>query len=506
MSARAGGRDARQKLRSDRSVTFMPSLERGLPYIDLLSPDELLRLHDYSMQILEEIGIEFRDDEAVEMWRAAGASVTGQRIRIDRNQLMELVAKAPEYITIHARNPAKTVTIGGRKTIFTPAYGSPNVLDLEGKRRNSTIADFVNFAKLAYQAPSMHMTGGVLCEPMDIAVPKRHLHMNYSLIKYSDKPFMGAVTSRERAEDTVTMAKIVFGEEFVHNNTVIVSIANCNSPLVWDATMLDSVKVYAASNQAILFTPFVLAGASTPASTLAAVAQLNAEALAGIAFAQLVRPGAPAIYGQWLATVSMKSGAPMAGTPEIDHMNMLVGQLARHYKLPWRCSGSCTSSKLVDAQAGYEAARNMYGVLIAGANFVLSSTGYLEGALTQSYSKFMLDAEQMVMFYKLGQGLVKSELDETMDAIRQSEPGGHYLGTAHTLKNFEQAFFVPELMDHDSFEQWSFAGARDANTRGRDAAVRALKEYQAPPLDEAIDEQLLDFMKRRELDIGEAVL
>ncbi|MEI8702963.1 trimethylamine methyltransferase family protein [Mesorhizobium sp. ISC15] len=506
MSVRAGGRDARQKMRSEKAVTYSPPMERGLPYMDLLSPDELLRLHNYSMQILEEIGIEFRDDEAIELWRAAGAGVIDQRVRIDRNHLLELVAKAPEYITVHARNPAKTVTLGGRKTIFTPAYGSPNVLDLEGKRRNSTIADFVNFAKLAYHAPAMHMTGGVLCEPMDIAVPKRHLHMNYSLIRYSDKPFMGAVTSRERAEDTVSMAKIVFGDDFVHNNTVMVSIANCNSPLVWDATMLDSVKVYAASNQAILFTPFVLAGASTPASTLAAVAQLNAEALAGIAFAQLVRPGAPSIYGQWLATVSMKSGAPMAGTPEICHMNMLVGQLARHYKLPWRCSGMCTSSKLVDAQAGYEAARNMYGVLMAGANFVLSTAGYLEGALTQSYSKFMLDAEQMVMFYKLGQGLVKSELDETLDAIRQSEPGSHYLGTEHTLKNFEQAFFVPDLMNHDSYEQWTFAGAKDADTRGRDAAERALREYQAPPLDEAIDEELLDFMKRREIVIGEAVL
>ncbi|MER8544005.1 trimethylamine methyltransferase family protein [Mesorhizobium sp. M1334] len=506
MSARSGGRDARQKLRSDRTVTWLPPLERGLPYMDLLNQDDLLRMHNISMQILEEIGIEFRDDEAIELWRAAGADVSGQRVRIDRNQLLELVAKAPETFTVHARNPAKTISLGGRKSIFVPAYGSPNVLDLEGKRRNSTISDFVNFAKLAYQAPAMHMTGGVLCEPMDIAVPKRHLHMNYSLIRYSDKPFMGAVTSRERAEDTVAMARIVFGDEFVQDNTVIIALANCNSPLVWDATMLDAVKVYSANNQAMIFAPFVLGGASTAASTVAAVAQLNAEALAGIAFAQLVRPGAPCIYGQWLATVSMKSGAPMAGTPEICHMNMLVGQLARHYKLPWRCSGSNTSSKLVDAQAGYEAARNMYGALIAGANFVLSTTGYLEAALTQSYSKFMLDSEQMVMFYKLGQGVVLREIDEALDAIRQSEPGSHYLGTEHTLKNFERAFIVPELMNHDSFEQWSFAGAKDANTRGIEAAVRALKEYQEPPIDEAIDEALLDFIKRRELEIGDAVL
>ncbi|MGX9144710.1 trimethylamine methyltransferase family protein [Mesorhizobium sp. 128a] len=506
MSSRSGGREARQKLRNDKTVTLLPVLERGLPYMDVLSAENLLHLHNISMQILEEIGIEFRDDEAIDLWRRAGANVTGQRVRIDRGLLMDLVSKAPETITVHARNPAKTVTLGGRKTIFTPAYGSPNVLDLEGKRRNATIADFVNFAKLAYQSPAMHMTGGVLCEPMDIAVPRRHLHMNYSLIRYSDKPFMGAVTSRERAEDTIEMAKIVFGEEFIQNNTVIISLANCNSPLVWDATMLDAVKVYASNNQAMILAPFVLGGASTPASTVGAVAQLNAEALAGVAFAQLVRAGAPCIYGQWLATVSMKSGAPMAGTPEICHMNMLVGQLARHYRLPWRCSGSNTSSKLVDAQAGYEAARNMYGALIAGANFVLSSTGYLEAALTQSYSKFMLDSEQMIMFYRLGQGINLSEFDETLDAMRQSEPGSHYLGTEHTLKNFEKAFFVPDLMNHDSFEQWSVAGAKDANVRGIDAAVRALQDYQAPPIDEALDEALLDFIKRRELEIGDAVL
>lgn len=504
MSRRLGGRDARQKVRAERAVTFLPELERGLPYVDLMSSEQLQKVHDISMRILEEVGIEFRDDESLAIWRASGARVAGQRVRIDRNHLLEIIKTAPETFTVHARNPQKTISLGGRKSIFVPAYGSPNVLGLDGKRRNSTISDFVNFAKLAYQAPAMHMTGGVLCEPMDIAVPKRHLHMNYSLMRYSDKPFMGAVTSRERAEDTLAMAKIVFGEEFVHNKTVMVSIANANSPLVWDATMLDAVKVYAASNQAILFTPFVLGGASTPASTVASVAQINSEALAGIAFSQLVRPGAPAVYGQWLATVSMKSGAPMAGTPEICHMNMMVGQLARFYKLPWRCSGMNTSSKVVDAQAGYEAARNMYGALLAGANFVLSTAGYMEGALTQSYSKFMLDIEQMMMFYKLGQGVAAHEYDEAFDAIRESEPGNHYLGTAHTLKNFENAFYVPELMNHDSFEQWTAAGAKDADTRGREAAERALKNYEMPHLDQAIDEELKAFMDRRESEIGDA--
>ncbi len=471
-----------------------------------MSEEQLAKVHDASMSLLENKGIEFRDEEAAAMWKSAGARVDGYRVRVDRAHLLELIATAPDSYTMHARNPDRTVTLGGRKSVFTPAYGSPYVLDLEGTRRNGTLEDFDNFAKLAHMSPAMHMSGGVLCEPMDVAVPKRHLHMVYSLIRHSDKPFMGMVTARNRAEDTVEMARIVFGEEFLETHTVLTALANCNSPLVWDQTMLDAAKVYAAANQAMLFTPFVLGGASTPASTVGSLVQINAEALAGIAFSQLVRPGAPAVYGQWLATVSMRSGAPMAGTPEICHMNLLVGQLARHYGLPWRCSGGCSSAKIVDAQAGYEAARNMYGVLLAGANFVLSTTGYLEGALCQSYAKFVLDAEQMEMFYKLGRGPDFEELDAALAAIDEVEPGGHYLGSAHTLANFKTAFMMPELMNHDSFEQWSADGAQDANQRGIEKARRMLSDYEAPGLDPAVDEALRDFIARRESELPDTVI
>lgn len=492
------GRAARKQNRTDKTIRFLPELDRGIPYINLMSEEQVNRIHVASMKILKEKGIEFREDEAAQMWKDAGAEVDGYRVRIEEDLLMSLLATAPENYTMHARNPERSVTLGGRKQIFTPAYGSPNVLDMDGVRRNGTLEDFHKFAKLSHMSPAMHMSGGVLCEPMDIPVPKRHLHMVYSLVKHSDKPFMGMVTAKDRAQDTVEMAKIVFGDEFATNKTVMTSIANCNSPLVWDQTMLDAVKVYAAANQAVLFTPFVLGGASTPASTVGSLVQINAEALAGIAFAQLVRKGAPAVYGQWLATVSMKSGAPMAGTPEICHMNMLVGQMARHYKLPWRCSGMCSSSKIVDAQAGYEAARNMYGVMMAGANFTLSSTGYLEGALTQSFAKFVLDAEHMEMFYKLGKGPDFSELNGALEAMDEVEPGGHYLGTKHTLENFQEAFMMPELMNHDSFEQWEAEGAQDANTRAIHKAKQMLNDYEAPILDEAIDEALQEFIAKRE--------
>ena len=491
------GRAARAEKRQAYTQRFLPEFERGIPYMDALMPEQVHIVHDTTMTLLETTGIEFRDDEAIAMWNKVGANVDEYRVRIDRELLMQLISTAPSEYTMVGRDPERTVTVGGRKSIFTPSYGAPFIRDLEGRRRSATLDDFDNFARIAYMTPSMQMTGGVVCEPMDIAVPHRHLHMTHSLIKHSTKPFMGSVTSRSRAEDSLTMAKIVFGDDFVDQNTVMTCLANGNSPLVWDSTMLDAVKVYAGANQAMLFSPFVLGGASTPASTIGSVVQINAEALAGVAFSQMVRAGAPAVYGQWLATVSMKTGAPMAGTPDIDHMNLLVGQLARHYKLPWRCSGMCTSSKLLDAQAGYEAARNMFGVALAGANFVLSTTGYMESALCQSYAKAAIDGEQAEMFRRFAEGINFDELDDAMAAMDEIEPGGHFLGTAHTLERFEKAFAMPELMDSDGFEQWEAAGGADAEQRGNAKVVRMLADYEEPKLPDAIDEALQEFMAKR---------
>ena len=501
------GRGARRQARTAYTQRFLPELERGLPYLDALLPEQVQLVHDHTMRLLETTGIDFRDDEAIEMWSQAGSgggvAIDGYRVRIDRELLMGLIATVPSEYTMVARDSARTVSVGGRKSIFTPAYGAPFVLDLEGRRRNATLEDFDNFAKIAHMTPAMQMSGGVLCEPMDIAVAHRHLRMTYSLLKHSSKPFMGSVTSRERAQDSLDMTKIVFGEDFLEENTVMTCLANGNSPLVWDSTMLDAVKVYGAANQAMLFSPFVLGGASTPASTIGSVVQINAEALAGVAFSQLVRPGVPAVYGQWLATVSMKTGAPMAGTPEIDHMNLLVGQLARHYELPWRCSGMCSSSKQVDAQAGYEAARNMYGAVLAGANFVLSTTGYLESALCQSYAKAALDGEQAEMFRTFAEGIRFDELDAALDAMNDVEPGGHFLGTAHTLANFERAFSMPELMDCNGFDQWTATGAQDANARGAKKCQQLLADYEEPTLPDDIDEALRDFVARRITEIPE---
>ena len=473
--------------------------------MDLLDDGQVQRIHDASMDIIEEVGVEFRCDDAIGMWRAAGADVDGVTVRIDREHLMSLVGTAPSSYTMVARDPAHTVTVGDGRTIFTPSYGAPYVLDLDGVRRPATLQDFRDFTKLNHLSPALHMSGGVVCEPMDVPVPKRHLYMTESLLKYSSKPFMGAVTSMDRAEDSLHMAGIVFGQDFVRETTVLTCLANANTPLVWDKTMLDSVRVFAAANQATLFSPFVLGGASTPASTVGAVIQVNIEALTGVAFSQLVRVGAPALYGQWLSTVSMRTGAPQAGTPEICHMNLLTAQMARHYNLPSRCSGSCTSSKMVDAQAGYEAARNMYGVLMAGTNFVLSTTGYLESAMCQSYAKWVLDSEQLELMYRLGSGVSFDDLDEVLDSMRSVPAGGHHLGTEHTLANFQTAFSMPEMMNSDNYEQWLADGSQSAEERATARCRQMLEEYEEPKLEDHVREELDDYVARRDAELPDLV-
>ncbi len=504
---RRGGRSARREARLATPNICLPTLVRNIPLYEVIDQEGVELIHDASMKILEEVGIDFRDAEALDIWRKAGAEVDGQRVRIDRGLLMELVAKNPAEFTLHARNPERSVRIGGRNMVFVPSYGSPYVLDLDEERRYSTLKDLNDFHKLAYMCPALHLTGGIICEPIDIAVAKRHLHIAYSALSHSDKPFMGATTARERAEDTVAMAKLVFGDDFVEHNAVVVSVCNCNSPLVWDATMLDAVKVYARHNQSVLLSPFVMAGASTPASSVGAVAQLNAEALAGLAFAQAVRSGAPMIYGQFLATVSMKSGAPMAGTPEISLMNFMIGQMARRYNLPWRSSGMVCGSKLTDAQAAYESNMTMQSVLLAGANYVFHAAGWLEAGLTAGFAKFVLDNEQMEMFYRFGQGVDFSDLDDAMAALREVGPGGHYLGTQHTQDHFQTAFYMPELLDNNSYEQWAAEGAADSNVRALAKAREMLERYDddAPKLNPAVDEALKAFIAQREAVLPDQV-
>ncbi len=500
---RSGGRENRRAQRAAPMASF-PTLVRNIPTYELLPVEAVELIHDESMKILEEVGCEFRDDQAPAQWKAAGADVQGTRVRIDRALLMQLISTAPSQFTWHARNPAHTVEVGGKNSVFVPMYGAPYVRDLDNVRRYGSLSDLNNFHRLAQSLPALHSSSSICCEPMEVAVPKRHLHIINSALTYTDKPFMGIVTSKERAEDVIKMAGIVFGDDFVHDNTVVVSITNCNSPLVWDQTMLDAMRVYASNNQPIIAAPFALCGASTSASSIGAVAQVNAEALAGVAYTQLVRKGAPVIYGQFMVTVDMKTGAPMGGTPEAAQMMFVMGQLARKYKLPWRTSGFHVGSKLNDAQAGYEANMLMHAAILSGANYIWHVAGWLEAGLACGYSKFVTDAEQLVGWYKYAGGLKFDDFKDAMAAVREVGPAGHFLGTAHTLQHFEKAFFMPTSMDFNPFEQWSAEGALDHDTRGRNKARALLASYEPPKMDEAVAEGLRDFIARRESELGSA--
>ncbi|MBV1704690.1 MAG: trimethylamine methyltransferase family protein, partial [Hyphomicrobiales bacterium] len=434
-----------------------------------------------------------------------GADVRGERVHCPRGMCRALIQKsAPREFTQHARNAARSVRIGGKNTVFAPAYGSPFVRNLDEGRRYARIEDFRNFVKLAYLANSLHHSGGTICEPVDLPVNKRHLEMVYSHMRLSDKPFMGSVTHPERARDTVAMCDILFGADFVRDNAVCTSLINANSPLVWDATMLGAAEAYAAANQACIITPFILSGAMSPVSVAGTLTQVLAEVMGGVAFCQLVRPGAPCVFGTFVSTLSMQSGAPTFGTPEATLAIFGAGQLARRMKLPFRTGGSLCASKLPDAQAAYESAQTLLPTVLAGTNFVLHAAGWLEGGLVAGYEKFVLDFDQLGAMHKLAQGVDLSPNGQAMDAFHQVAPGGHFLGAPHTQANFETAFYRSTVADNNSFEQWRDEGGKDAATRANASWKRTLAEYEAPPIDPGVDEALRDFVERKKASMPDA--
>ena len=461
---------------------------------------EALELIEHNAEtVLEEIGIEFRDfPRALALWQDAGADVAGERVRFPRGLCRSLVqATAPREYTQHARNPKRSTVIGGDRTVLVPAYGSPFVHDLDQGRRYATLADFQNFVRLGYMSPGLHHSGGTVCEPVDIPVNKRHLDMVYSHIRYSDKPFMGSVTQPDRAEDTLAMVRLLFGEDFITRKTVLTSLINANSPLTFDATMLGAATVYAENNQATVISPFLLAGAMSPVTVAGTLTQILAEALAGMAYVQLVRPGAPVVFGTFAAAVSMQSGAPTFGTPEPSLILYGAAQLARRLGVPFRSGGGLCAAKIPDAQAAYESANTLQTAALAGVNFMLHTAGWLEGGLAMGYEKFIMDADQANMIAILLQGVDLSENSQALDALREVGPGSHFLGAAHTLANFETAFYRSNVADNNSFEQWELDGSLDAARRANGIWKRMLREYEAPPLDPAIDEALVDYINRR---------
>jgi len=415
-----------------------------------------------------------------------------------------LIATIPETFTYQARNPANSLPFGSDHGMFVPMTGAPFLRDLDDVRRNPTLDDLANFHKLSHMLPALHSSAHHIVEPYDHPISQRHLRITYSSMKHSDKTFMGMTTSPRNAEDVMDMCAILFGDDYIDTHPVVTGNCNGNSPLVWDETMLGALRAFCKRNQPILCSPFVLGGANTPASVPATVAQLNAEALSALAYTQVVRKGAPAIYGHYLSTVSMKSGAPMAGTPEISLMNFMIGQMARSYGVPWRTSNTLGGAKTFDAQAGYESAMTMNAVLMAGANYMWHSAGWNEAGMHCSTAKFIVDAEMCEMGYRMAQGVNWDDFDAALSAVPDIGPGGHYLGHPHTLEHFQEAFFMPEMFDNNSIEQWQAEGGVEINERALNKARAMLNEYEEPKLDDDVNEALLDYIARREREIPAA--
>ncbi|HET7408760.1 MAG TPA: trimethylamine methyltransferase family protein [Paracoccaceae bacterium] len=501
-----GGRSARREMRAHGPQGLgRPYIVRNIPTYDLLSEDGLVRIEETTDRILAEIGIEFRDDPvALDHWRRAGAKVDGVLVKFEPGMLREILRTAPSEFVQHARNPKNSVLIGGRSVVFAPAYGSPFVMDLDEGRRYGTIEDFRNFVKLAQASPWLHHSGGTICEPVDIPVNKRHLDMVYAHIRYSDRAFMGSVTAEDRAEDSIEMARILFGHDFVDGNCVILGNVNVNSPLVWDGTMTLSLRAYARANQAAVVVPFILGGAMGPVTNAGAIAQSLAETMAGCALTQLERPGAPVIFGNFLSSMSLRSGSPTFGTPEPAIGSLVVGQLARRLNLPLRCSGNFTTSKLADAHAMNEGTMSMLAAVQCGANFILHSAGFLDGLLSMSYEKFIMDADFCGALHTYLDGVRIDDNQLALDAFREVGPGKHFFGCAHTMANYESAFWDSEIADNEPYEKWEAAGGQDAAVRANRRWKKALAEYQAPPIEEAVDEALREFMDRRKAEAEDA--
>ncbi len=501
---RGGAREAHtaaRKLEEQKLAENAPSyVERKIPHYDFLDEEALVRIENHADWLMQEIGIEFRDDPvALDIWREAGADVDGVRVRLPRGMARELCKTIPSQFTQHARNPKYNVEIGGKNAVFSPVHCAPFVSDLDQGRRYGNIHDLEQLVKITYKTPSLHHSGGILVEPTDVPVNKRHLDIVYAHMRYSEKAFLGAITAKDRAEDSITMTKILFGEEFMQDHCCVVGNVNANSPLMFDKVASEAIQVYCGNNQGIVVAPFILSGAMGPVTTAASLAQALAEGMAAGAFSQLVRKGAPFVLGNFLSSMSLKSGAPTFGMPEPVMSNYAVGQLARRLGVPLRCGGALTASKRCDAQAAYESADSLHSTVLGGANFVIHAAGWLEGGLVSSYEKLILDADRLGGMQRMLGGMATDENALGLEAYQEVEPGGHFLGCGHTMKNYETAFFDAKLSDSESLEQWVENGSKEAVVRANEHWKAILNDYELPPLDEAKDEELKEFISRTKL-------
>ncbi len=503
----AGGQSAKRAARTHLIIDTVKYIERNIPNFEVMNLESIEIIEEKAEEVLENIGVKFLDNpNALKLWKNAGADVSGELVKIPKGLAKELCSTAPSRIVQHARNPKRTVEIGGRSLVLAPVYGPPFVRDRENGRRYATISDFEKFVKLGYMSKWLHHSGGTLCEPTDVPVNKRHLDMLFSHIFYSDKPFMGSVTAPERAKDSVEMMKILFGKEFVNKNTVLTSLININSPLTFDSIMMGALEEYILSNQACIISPFIVGGAMSPVSVAGTLVQVLAEVLSGVAYSQLLNPGAPVIFGAFVASIDMNSGAPTFGTPEASKILYGAGQLARRLGLPFRSGGALCGSKLTDAQSAYESANTLQAALHGGVNFMLHSCGWLEGGLVSSFEKFVIDADQLGAIHTLSSGIDISANGLAIDALEEVGPSGHFLGCKHTQLNFENAFWRSDVFDYKPFETWQEEGGNDTTLNASKRVETLLDNYVKPDLDISIEEELRDFIKNRKKSMPDSLV
>jgi len=508
MAARRGERRSARRPAGARTVPQRPWSQPRLPVapIELVSGDEIEAILRAALTVLQDVGMRIAEPKARGLLAAAGASVDedDMRVRFDPAMVEELVARAPAEFTLHVRNPAHDLHVGGRDCFFSAVGGPAFCSDLDRGRRAGTYAEMCEYLKLIQSLNVLHQEGGGPFEALDLPAGTRHLDLYYAQITLMDKNWQPQGLGRERATDALEMAAISLGvsREALLDKPVFTCIINTNSPLLLDGPMAEGLMTLAEHGQAIVVTPFTLAGAMSPITLAGALAQQHAEALAGIALCQVVRPGAPVMYGAFTSNVDMKSGSPAFGTPEYTKAAQISGQLARRIGIPFR-SSNVTTSKLVDAQAAYESMMSLWGAMLGGAHLINHAAGWLEGGLTASFEKLIVDAEMLQLMAAYFEPIEVSDATLGLDAIREVGPGGHFFGTAHTLARYEKAFYVPIISNWDNYETWLEAGRADTAQRANAMWKRLLADYQQPPIDAAVDDALRDYVTRRKQELAQ---
>ena len=500
ISSRRDRRRQRRQIAPLLKIPFRQLFHPRPPY-EIVDDEQIERLHEASVHILENIGLDFLDEEVLDIWQKAGARVDfgRQHVWLDRGLVMEAIVSAPSHFTWRARNPAHDVMLGGNSITFGPNGGMVYAANLDDGRRPGTMADLENFLKLSQLCNVLHYASWEQVSPQDVPASTRHLHRLYAGLTLTDKVMMEAAHGREITSDCVEMMRIVFGD--LDGDPVIGDVINVNSPLRYDERMLGGLLTYARAGQVTFITPFILAGAMSPVTMAAALAQQNAEVLAGVALTQIVRPGAPVIYGGFTTNIDMKSGSPSFGTPEGAWALLVGAQLARRYNLPCRGSGSLTNAKTPDAQAAYETMWNLWPAVQAHTNLIMHAVGWLDSGLTASFEKFIIDAENLAMFFHFLEGFSIEDEDLALDMIADVGPGGHHFGTPHTQERYQTAFYESGLADRSGYDNWVDAGSPDAVQRANRIWKDLLGQYEAPEMDPGIQEALADYVARREREL-----